>query len=113
MGTDGLLTSVPVFREDRDPGWEHVRMTRGDRHPVMLLYGISLFSAPILSSRSAPIRDLALALSKERRCRIGVRHDGKGSNTTKMGTDGILTSVPVFRVAPKAALSSVFLSAYC
>ncbi len=27
MGTDGLLTSVPVFREDRDPDWEHVRMT--------------------------------------------------------------------------------------
>ncbi|HNS67719.1 MAG TPA: hypothetical protein PKG97_09020, partial [Mesotoga infera] len=22
-----LLTSVPVFREERDPGWEHARMT--------------------------------------------------------------------------------------
>ncbi len=37
------------------------------------------------SSRNDPIRDsalyirdLALALSRERRCRIGVRHDGKG-----------------------------------
>ncbi len=27
MVTDGLLTSVPVFREDRDPDQEHVRMT--------------------------------------------------------------------------------------
>ncbi len=26
MGSDGLLTSVPVFRGD--PDWEHVRMTR-------------------------------------------------------------------------------------
>jgi len=28
MVTDGLLTSVPVFCEDQDTDWEHVRMTR-------------------------------------------------------------------------------------
>jgi len=27
MGTDGILTSVPVFRKERDPGWERARMT--------------------------------------------------------------------------------------
>ncbi len=27
MGTDGIPTSVPVFREERDPDLEHVRMT--------------------------------------------------------------------------------------
>ena len=32
--------------------------------------GLSFRNAPFVSSRSAPIRDLALALSKERRCRI-------------------------------------------
>ena len=50
-----------------------------------------------LSSRSAPIRDLALlTLSKLRRCRIVVRHDGRGGKTAKIGTDGLLTSVPFF-----------------
>ena len=34
-------------------------------HPVVHLYGISPFGAPVPSSRSDPIRDLALTLSKD------------------------------------------------
>jgi hypothetical protein len=60
MGTDGLLTSVPVFREDRDPDQEHVRMTQRDCHsatppschPVMVLYGISIFKY-VISARNS------------------------------------------------------------
>jgi len=68
MGTDGLLTSVPVFREDRDPGWEHVRMT-GRKAGFWLgtcqndVRGLSSRSVPILSSRSDPIRDLISSVS--------------------------------------------------
>ncbi len=44
-GTDKSLRVCPVFREDRDPEWELVRMTRRDCHPVMLLFGTrSLYS---------------------------------------------------------------------
>jgi len=38
-------------------------------------------------------------LSSFEGCRIGVRHDGKGGKAAKMGTDGLLTSVPFFAKA--------------
>jgi len=50
-----------------------------------------------LSSRNAPIRDLVLPLFPRTEMPDQVRHDGKGGKTAKMGTDRLLTSVPVFR----------------
>ena len=77
-------------------------MTGRDCHPVMFLYGISFLSTPPPSSRNAPIRDLALALSRERRCRIGVRHDGKG------GKDGFsLLSLFLSSLLPRTWTRSV------
>ena len=64
--------------------------------------GLSFRNAPFVSSRSAPIRDLALALSRERRCRIGVRHDGKG------GKDGFsLLSLFLSSLLPRTWTRSV------
>jgi len=58
--------------------------------------GLSSRSAPILSSRSAPIRDLALlALSKERRCRI--RSGMTGRDCHPVSSRGACPEMILFR----------------
>jgi len=47
-----------------------------------------LVNAPLMSSRNALIRDLVLALSRERRSWIGVRHDGEEERPRKWGLTG-------------------------
>ncbi len=71
---------VPTLRVRVPRSWfkteERAEMPDQVRHDGK---GLSSRSTPILSSRSAPIRDLVLAISNERRCQIGVRYPGLSS----------------------------------
>ncbi len=71
---------VPTLRVQVPRSWfkteERAEMPDQVRHDGK---GLSSRSTPILSSRNAPIRDLVLAISNERRCQIGVRYPGLSS----------------------------------